>query len=430
MMSQTVKAAPVPRETQQPCMKQKPHRPARGADEAREAAGAREGLWPTYSPPVGPVFSHGRGSELFTADGEVYLDFLSGIAVTGFGHAHPHLVAALSGQAGKLWHLSNVFRIPQAEGLARRLTEHSFAERVFFANSGTEAIEAGLKAMRGWQAAAGHDERYRIIGFSDSFHGRTLGAVAAAANPKHTRHFVPTDYGFDQVPWGDLDALTAAIGDNTAGIIIEPVQGEGGIRPVSGEFLQGVKALCKKHGLLLMFDEVQCGMGRSGKLFAHQHYEVTPDVMALAKGLGGGFPVGACLATAEVGDVMVFGSHGSTFGGNPLAMAVADAVLDLLLQPDLLPDVRQRADTLRSALDGFCAQYPEIIKSVHGLGLMIGVKCAVGVSNADLMQALRDNQLLVGKSGDNMIRLLPPLNISEADLQRGITLFEQTLQGM
>ncbi|MGI9250907.1 MAG: aspartate aminotransferase family protein [Pseudohongiellaceae bacterium] len=403
-----------------------------GTNTARQAAGKtdaatqRAALWPSYNPPGDLVFSHGKGSELFTAEGEVYLDFLSGIAVTSFGHAHPHLVAALTEQAGKLWHLSNVFRVPQGERLARRLVENSFAERVFFANSGTEAIEAGLKAMRGYQAAVGRSERYRIIGFSDSFHGRTIGALAAAGNPAHTQHFIPLDYGFDQIEWENLAALKDCIGEHTAGIVLETVQGEGGIRPVSGEFLREVRALCDQHGLLLMLDEVQCGVGRSGKLFAHEQYDVTPDIMALAKGLGGGFPVGACLTSAEVGDKMVFGTHGSTFGGNPLAMSVGNAVLDLLLEPELLPAVNRKAALLHSALEKLVAQYPAVIESVCSLGLMIGIKCAV--NNADLLQKLRDNKLLVGKAGSNMIRLLPPLNISEDDLKRGLKIFEQSLQ--
>ncbi|HAJ75994.1 MAG TPA: acetylornithine transaminase, partial [Gammaproteobacteria bacterium] len=278
---------------------------AAGKDSKTDSA--RDALWPNYSPPHELVFTHGLGSELFTAEGDAYLDFLSGIAVTSFGHAHPHLVAALNEQAGKLWHLSNIFRIPAAERLAQRLTEHSFADRVFFANSGTEAIEAGIKAIRGYQVASGNADRYRIIGFSDSFHGRTLAALAAAGNEAHMQNFIPMDYGFDQVEWENLSQLKQAIGANTAGIILEPVQGEGGIRPISAEFMQQVKGLCEEHGLVLMMDEVQCGVGRSGKLFAHQHYSVTPDVMALAKGLGGGFPVGACVTSEAVGKTMVVG---------------------------------------------------------------------------------------------------------------------------
>lgn len=385
----------------------------------------RQSLWPNYSPPADLIFSHGRGSELFTESGDAYLDFLSGIAVTSFGHGHPHLLKVLDEQSRKLWHVSNLFRIPGAERLARRLTEHSFAERVFFANSGTEAIEAGLKAIRGYQAARGQPQRFRIIGFSDSFHGRTLAALAAAGNANHTRGFIPTDYGFDQVPWEDLEALKQAIGDDTAGIILEPVQGEGGIRPASGEFLQALRQLCDSHGLVLMYDEVQCGIGRSGKLFAHQHTGVIPDIMALAKGLGGGFPVGACLTSAAVGDTMIVGSHGSTFGGNPLAMAVANGVLDLLLEPGLLDEVNSKGRRLRKQLEVLVKDYPKTLESVHGQGLMVGLKCRA--NNADLMQALRQRRLLVATAGNNMLRLLPPLNISNRDLDRGVDLIAATV---
>lgn len=388
--------------------------------DSNPANSTRESLWPNYSPPAELLFTHGKGSELYTEDGQVYLDFLSGIAVTSFGHAHPHLVKALTDQAQQLWHISNLFRIPGAERLASRLTRHGFAERVFFANSGTEAIEAGIKAIRGYQAHQGHPERYRIIGFSDSFHGRTLAALAAAGNKSHTQAFIPTDYGFDQAPWEDLAALEALIGDNTGGIIIEPVQGEGGIRPVSKDFLAALRSLCEQRGLLLMFDEVQCGIGRTGKLFAHQHYGIEPDIMALAKGLGGGFPVGACLTSAAVGDAMVVGTHGSTFGGNPLAMAVGNAVMDLLLEPALLDEVREKGDYLRQQLEAVIAATPGVVESVHGLGLMMGLKCQV--KNTDLLAELRRQKLLAGSAGGNMIRLLPPLNISTEDLDRGVAL--------
>jgi acetylornithine/N-succinyldiaminopimelate aminotransferase len=400
------------------------------ASEANPESGVqndpRAALWPNYSPPPDLIFSHGKGSELFTEAGEVYLDFLSGIAVTGFGHAHPHLVAALKTQAEKLWHLSNVFRIPSAERLARRLTEQCFADCLFCANSGTEAIEAGIKAIRGYQAATGNPDRYRIIGFSDSFHGRTLAALAAAGNQSHMEHFIPTDYGFDHVPWQDMDALKRTIGPNTAGIILEPVQGEGGIRAVDGSFLRQLRALCDERKLVLMFDEVQCGVGRSGRLFAHQHYGITPDIMALAKGLGGGFPLGVCLTTGEVGRHMVFGTHGSTFGGNPLAMAVGNAVLDLLLEPDMLDEVSRKADYLQSGLRRLVDKYPRIIASVHGLGLMIGVKCVV--ANGDLLLKLREHKLIAGKAGANMIRLLPPLNVSDEHLRRALAIIETALR--
>lgn len=395
---------------------------------SQSTSATRESLWPNYSPPAELLFTHGRGCELFTEDGEVYLDFLSGIAVTSFGHAHPHLVKALTEQAQQLWHISNLFRIPGAERLASRLTRHGFAERVFFANSGTEAIEAGIKAIRGYQAHQGHPERYRIIGFTDSFHGRTLAALAAAGNKSHTKAFIPTDYGFDQAPWEDLAALEALIGDHTGGIIIEPVQGEGGIRPVSAEFLAALKNLCEKHGLLLMFDEVQCGIGRTGKLFAHQHYGIEPDIMALAKGLGGGFPVGACLTSAAVGDAMVVGTHGSTFGGNPLAMAVGNAVMDLLLEPTLLDEVREKGDYLRKQLEAVIAETPGVVESVHGLGLMLGLKCQI--KNTDLLAELRKQKLLAGSAGGNMIRLLPPLNISSAHLDKGVGLISAAIAAL
>lgn len=384
----------------------------------KSQASARDSLWPNYSPPHELVFSHGIGSELFSTEGEIYLDFLSGIAVTSFGHAHPHLVKVLSDQASKLWHVSNLFRIPGAERLATRLTEHCFADKVFFANSGTEAIEAGLKAIRGYQASCGKPERFRIIGFGGSFHGRTMAALAAAGNPNHTKNFIPTDYGFDQVPWEDLAALKSAISEKTAGVIIEPVQGEGGIRPVNPQFLKELKALCEANDLLLMFDEIQCGIARTGKMFAHQHIGVTPDIMALAKGLGGGFPVGACLTTAAVADVMVVGTHGSTFGGNPLATAVGNGVMDLVLEPGLLDEVTAKGEYLRSKIEELIKTTPGVIESVHGKGLMIGLKCQV--ANTDMFKALQQQKLLVATAGDNMIRLLPPLNISSEHLQAGI----------
>lgn len=377
----------------------------------------RSALWPNYSPPLDLVFSHGQGCELFTEAGEVYLDFMSGIAVTSFGHAHPHLIKVLNEQAARLWHVSNLFRIPAAERLAGRLTQHCFADRVFFCNSGTEAIEAGIKAVRACQFGRGQEQRYRLIGLSDSFHGRTMAALAAAGNKNHTRNFIRSDYGFDQVSWDDLDALKAAVTPETAGIILEPVQGEGGIRPVSDEYIRAVKQLCEDNSLLLLLDEVQCGIGRTGKLFAHQLYGIEPDVMALAKGLGGGFPVGACLTTAAVGDAMVVGTHGSTFGGNPLAMAVANGVLDLLLEPDMLEDVASKGRHLRRSLRDLVHKHPRVLDSVVGSGLMLGLKCVI--PNTELLAELRARKLLVVSAGQNMLRILPPLNIATEDLDRG-----------
>ena len=357
---------------------------------------SRKALWPNYSPPAELVFTHGVGSELFSESGEAYLDFLSGIAVTSFGHSHPHLNEALKQQADKVWHVSNLFRIPEAEVLATRLVQESFADNVFFANSGAEAVEAGLKAIRGYHAARGDNKRTRIIGFSDSFHGRTMATVAAAGNKSHMQNFVPGDQGFDHVEGGNLEALKNVISDSTAGIILEPVQGEGGIRPVTQKFLASIRELCDEHGVLLMFDEVQCGIGRTGHLFAHQHYGINPDVMALAKGLGGGFPIGACLTTEEVGSSMVVGTHGSTFGGNPLATAVGNAVMDLLLEDGTLKKVIEKGKYLSGELERLKIEHNDLLDSVHGLGLMIGVKCKMPC--ADLALSLRDNYLLVGQS--------------------------------
>lgn len=386
---------------------------------------ARDALWPNYAPPADIVFVRGVGSELIAENGDAYLDFLSGIAVTSFGHAHPYLVKILQQQAQTLWHTSNLFRIPAAEVLAKRLVENCFADKVFFSNSGTEAVEAGIKAIRGYQNSCGNEDRYRIIGFGESFHGRTLAALAVAGNELHTKSFIPLDYGFDNVEWENIDALRTAVTANTAGIVLEPVQGEGGIRPITTEFLQAVRDLCDENDLLLMFDEVQCGLGRSGKLFAHQHLGVTPDIMALAKGLGSGFPVGACLTTEVVAQAMVVGAHGSTFGGNPLAMAVANGVMDLVLEPGLLDEVSRKSDIIKTGLINLIAEHSDKLESVHGLGLMLGLKCKV--PSADLLAKLRERKILVGTAGNNMLRLLPPLNISDTDIDRAIKLIDDSL---
>ena len=386
---------------------------------------ARGALWPNYAPPADIVFVRGVGSELIAENGDAYLDFLSGIAVTSFGHAHPYLVNILQQQAETLWHTSNLFRIPAAELLAKRLVENCFADKVFFSNSGTEAVEAGIKAIRGYQNSCGNEDRYRVIGFGESFHGRTLAALAVAGNELHTKSFIPLDYGFDNVEWENIDALRAAVTTNTAGIVLEPVQGEGGIRPITTEFLQAVRDLCDENDLLLMFDEVQCGLGRSGKLFAHQHFGVTPDIMALAKGLGSGFPVGACLTTEAVAQAMVVGAHGSTFGGNPLAMAVANGVMDLVLEPGLLDEVSRKSDIIKTGLINLITEHSDKLESVHGLGLMLGLKCKV--PSADLLAKLRERKILVGTAGNNMLRLLPPLNISDTDIDRAINLIDDSL---
>ena len=369
------------------------------------------------------AFERGEGVWLITADGERYLDFTSGVAVNALGHAHPHLVAALQQQAAKLWHMSNLFKSPDGERLAARLCEHSFADFVFFANSGAEAIECAIKVTRKYHAAKGQPERYRIITFEGAFHGRTLATLAATGAAKYLDGFGPPVEGFDQVPLGDLDAVKAAIGPATAGILIEPVQGEGGVRAADPAFFRALRELCDAHGLLLMFDEVQTGMGRTGELFAHQRFGVAPDVMALAKGLGGGFPIGACLATAEAASGMTPGSHGSTFGGNPLAVAAANAVLDVMLEPDFLPRVQSIALLAKQKLASVVDRYPQVLGEVRGEGLLLGLKAVVPA--AELMAALRAEKVLTVAAGDNVVRLLPPLILSEAELGEAVERLER-----
>ena len=387
---------------------------------------ARSTLWQTYAPPESPIFERGKGTKLYSEDGREYFDFITGIAVNSFGHAHPHLVQALTLQANELWHVSNLYRVPAAERLASRLCERSFADRAFFCNSGTEAIEAGIKAMRRYHHNKGNGERYRVIGFEGSFHGRSIAALAAAGNKSHCDGFIPFDYGFSQVAWQDMDAIIKAAKDsNTAGFIIEPIQGEGGIRCASDSFLQQLRSICDEHDLLLMVDEVQCGIGRSGHLFAHEKSAAKPDIMSLAKGLGGGFPIGACLVTEGVSVAMGLGSHGSTFGGNPLAMAVGNAVLDLTFAPELLPDVMRKGTLFSKHLKALASQYPSIISDVSGRGLMIGMSCVI--PNLELLNALRERGLLVGKSGANMIRFLPPLNVTDDEIFHALDVLKNTL---
>lgn len=382
----------------------------------------REAMMTTYNPP-NIAFERGEGTWLYAEDGTKYLDFYSGIAVCAFGHAHPHLVAALKDQAEKFWHCSNMFRVTQSETLAKRLTDNSFASKVFFSNSGAEANECGLKILRKYQEAKGRPERKRIIGMSSAFHGRTLGTIAAAGNPAHTAGFLMEDEGYDQVPFGDLKALEAAITNETAGVILEPVQGEGGIRPGTAEYLQGVRALCDKHDILMMVDEVQCGMGRTGKLFAYEWSGIEPDVMSLAKGIGGGFPLGACLANDKAAEAMIFGTHGSTYGGNPLAGAVGNAVMDLLMEDGFLASVTEKSNKVRAQLEELIAKHPKALVSVHGLGLMIGLKCAI--PNGDVLLELRNEGMLCAKSGDNQIRFLPPLNVSDDELDTAIEILDR-----
>lgn len=363
-------------------------------------------------------FEAGEGPYLLTAAGERYLDFGAGIAVNVLGHAHPRLVEALNEQARKVWHTSNIYRIPGQERLARRLVEATFADTVFFTNSGAEALECAIKMARKYHAAGGHPERYELITFEGAFHGRTLATIAAGGQQKYLEGFGPVMPGFPQVPFGDLKALEAAIGPATAGVLVEPVQGEGGIRVWAPEDLRRIRALCAAHGILLVLDEVQTGLGRTGRLFAHEHAGITPDIMAVAKALGGGFPVGACLATEAAARGMTVGTHGSTFGGNPLAMAVANAVLDVVLEKGFLEHVRALGLKLRQKLAMLADQHPQIIESVRGEGLMLGLKCRV--PNTDLVAALRAEHLLAVGAGDNVLRLLPPLNIEEAHLDEAV----------
>lgn len=368
-------------------------------------------------------FERGEGVWLHGTDGERYLDFTSGVAVNALGHVHPHLVAALQEQATKLWHMSNLFKSPDGEKVAARLCEASFADVAFFANSGAEAMEAVIKLTRKYQAAKGKPERYRIITFEGAFHGRTLATLAAGGQEKYLEGFGPRVEGFDQVPHGDLEAVKKAIGPHTAGILIEAVQGEGGVRTAPQAFFKALRQLCDDNDLLLAFDEVQTGMGRTGELFAYQWTGVTPDVMALAKALGGGFPIGACLATAEAAAGMTAGTHGSTFGGNPLAIAAAGAVLDVMLAPGFFDHVKRMSLLLKQKLASVVDRYPAVLSEVRGEGLLIGVKAVIPAG--DLVAALRHEKLLTVGAGDNVVRLLPPLIVTEAELNEGVARLEQ-----
>jgi len=368
---------------------------------------------PTYAR-AKVTFERGEGVRVYTPEGEEYLDFGAGVAVTSCGHAHPHLIKALTDQANKIWHTSNLYQMPGQEKLARRLIDASFADTAFFTNSGAEALECSIKMARKYHASQGHPEKFRLITFEGAFHGRTLATIAAGGQAKYIEGFGPKVEGFDQVAFGDLAAVKAAITPETAGILIEPVQGEGGIRPVPHTFLRQLRALCDAEGLLLVFDEVQCGVGRTGKLFAHEWAGVAPDIMAIAKGIGGGFPLGACLATEKAAAGMTAGTHGSTFGGNPLATAVGNAVLDVVMAPGFLDSVQQRALTLKQKLAALKDAHPGIIEEIRGFGLMMGVKCKS--PNTELQAAAMDQHLLTITAGDNVVRLLPPLVATDADI--------------
>jgi acetylornithine/N-succinyldiaminopimelate aminotransferase len=373
-------------------------------------------------------FERGEGVWLTATNGERYLDFTSGVAVNALGHCHPYLVAALQEQATKLWHMSNLFKSPDGERLAARLCEVSFADFVFFANSGAEAMECAIKTTRKYQAAKGRPERYRIITFEGAFHGRTLATLAATGSAKYLEGFGPPMDGFDQVGLGDLEAVKKAIGPQTAGILIEPLQGEGGVRAAPHAFFRALRQLCDDHGLLLIFDEVQTGMGRTGELFAHQRLGVTPDVMPLAKALGGGFPIGACLATTEAASGMTPGSHGSTFGGNPLAVAAANAVLDVMLTPGFFEHVQRMSLLLKQKLASVVDRHTDVLAEVRGEGLLIGLKAVV--PSADLVTALRQQNLLTVGAGENVVRFLPPLIVTEAEIEEAVQRLERACVAM
>ena len=372
------------------------------------------------------AFERGEGVRLWGDDGRQYLDCVAGIAVNGLGHCHPRLVQTLKDQAEKLWHVSNIYRIPDQERLADRLCAATFAEEVFFTNSGTEAIELALKIARRHQAAKGHPERIDVITFDGAFHGRTYAAVTAGGNEHYLEGFGPRLPGYINLPFGDMEALEAAVGPTTAAILLEPVQGEGGARAFTDAQLRKMRELCDREGALLMYDEIQCGMGRTGKLFAYEWSGVVPDVMAVAKALGGGFPVGACLATHYAAGAMNVGSHGSTYGGNPMAMAVALAAFDEIDRPELLQHVNDVAGYLNQQLAGLMDRYPDIIQEIRGRGLLIGLK--LGPNNRDFMALARDNQLLIAGGGENCVRLLPPLIISQSEAREAIQKLEQTCE--
>ncbi|MGB8181583.1 MAG: aspartate aminotransferase family protein [Stellaceae bacterium] len=368
------------------------------------------------------TFDRGEGPYLYATDGRRYLDFSSGVAVTSLGHAHPRLIAALSAQAQKLWHCSNLYQIAGQKLLAERLVKLSFADTVFFCNSGAEAMEGAIKVARKYHAESGHEERYRLIACTGSFHGRTLATLAAAGAEKYLKGFGPPVPGFDHVAYGNLNEMRTKVSKETAGIIVEPVQGEGGLAVASVDYLRGLRAMCDEFGLLLIFDEVQTGMGRTGKLFAYEWAGVTPDVMALAKGLAGGFPVGAFLATEKAAKGMTAGTHGSTFGGNPLAMAVANEVLTVMTEPGFLSQVERIAKVLRTKLEAMAKSYPEIFAEVRGKGLLTGFKCVV--PNLEVVERLRRAGLLTVGAGENAVRLLPPLIIDERHVDEAVGIID------
>jgi len=384
-------------------------------------------VMPTYAR-YDVSIERGEGVYVYDTQGRRYLDFGAGVAVTSLGHCHPHLVKALKAQADTIWHCSNLYHIPGQERLAERLVESSFADAVFFNNSGAEAVELACKTARKYHAENGHPERYRVISVEGAFHGRSLAMIAAGRQEKHTQGFGPLVDGFDQVAFGNLNEMRAAISAETAAIIVEPVQGEGGIRPMSPDYLRALREIADEFGLLLLMDEVQSGIGRTGKLFAHEWSGITPDVLASAKGLGGGFPIGACLVTQKVSDAMTAGSHGSTFGGNPMAAAVSNAVLDVILADGFLTNVERLSERLMSGLQDLVASNPSIFCEVRGQGLMIGLKCVDEGANGAVVKALMTNGMLTIPAGDNIVRLLPPLVIEDSHVDEALAILSKACQ--
>ncbi len=378
-------------------------------------------LLPTYARyPLS--FARGAGAWLETADGARYLDLGAGIAVASLGYSHPHLVAALTEQAQHLWHTSNLFQIPQAERLAERLCAATFADFVFFTNSGAEALEGAIKTARKYHAVAGHPERFHLVTFEGAFHGRTLATIAAGGNEKYIEGFGPKAEGFDRVPYGDIEAVKAAIGPQTAGILVEPIQGEGGIRVPPRQFLRALREICDDHGLLLVLDEVQSGVGRTGKFFAYEHAGIMPDIMAIAKGIGGGFPLGAFLTTKDAGRGMTLGTHGTTYGGNPLATAVGNAVLDVVLADGFLESVAAKGLRFKQKLASLKDRYGNVVAEVRGEGLMLGLQ--LRVPPAEFAAAAREAKVLVIPAADNVVRLLPPLVISDEEIGEAVERLE------
>ncbi|QTN34905.1 aspartate aminotransferase family protein [Cognatishimia activa] len=382
---------------------------------------------PTYN--RAPLnFVKGEGSWMIEADGRRFLDLGAGIAVNVLGHANPKLVAALTQQAESLWHVSNLYQIPQQEALAAKLVDASFADTVFFTNSGTESCELAVKMARKYWYEKGETEKTQIIAFEGAFHGRSSAGIAAAGSEKMTKGFGPLLPGFTQLPWGDVDALAAAIDESTAAVILEPVQGEGGIRPMEDADLRAIRTLCDDAGILLILDEVQCGVGRTGKLFAHEWAGIAPDIMMVAKGIGGGFPLGAVLATENAASGMTAGTHGSTYGGNPLACAVGNAVMDEVATPEFLEDVNRRAGLLRQKLEGLVAANPEVFEGVRGAGLMLGLKCKANCM--DVVNAGYESLVVTVPAADNVVRLLPPLNISDDEINEAVARIDAAAQSL